>query len=405
MSSIKHFFQDLKNFKELQSRQKMRGLNNYNLLSSVLKIHDEVRLHTRMIYSLLNRDGDHFQKELFLDIFLKNLKLDNFDLNSANSKVYKEYKGIDLYITDESKHIIIENKVNANDGKNQIKKYIEAIKKDNNDALSNDILVVYLSLNREKPSPYSLEDLAVEKNYIMNSDGEKVTLFKSIHYKNEILNWLKESQYEVQNITNLNESIGQYIEVVEKLTSQHKEKIMSVSDFITEDLEKYKLAMEIQNSMPKVRKEVVDKFFTDVQNELGSKLGGDWILEIKGNLAKRYHFPFRIYKKNWNNLIFGFEFNVNNYYSPLFGIVKKEGHINIDEIYSDFQEEIEKINFDLKKTKWWLHWEWVTLHHHDFVEYILSDKSKEKFINRVLELLDIFENNSGLLTKINQGKS
>lgn len=138
------FFSGLREFEKLQNKQKQRGLNNYNLLTAVLSPSDEVRMHSRMIYSLLNPSGEHFQGTLFLEKFLKVLKVEGFgvlDLNLASCSVFKEYENIDLYITDGTKHIIIENKVHAGDQKNQIKRYLELIKKENEEAQAADILV------------------------------------------------------------------------------------------------------------------------------------------------------------------------------------------------------------------------------------------------------------------------
>ena len=59
-------------FKEKQQKQKERGLNDYNLLTTVLNEYDEVRLHSRVIGSLLDINGLHYQKELFLEKFMEN---------------------------------------------------------------------------------------------------------------------------------------------------------------------------------------------------------------------------------------------------------------------------------------------------------------------------------------------
>jgi len=65
MKNYKNYFEKIKQFKIEQDKQKKRGLNNYNILSSVLNISDEVRLHSRMIFSLLNPNGTHYQSSLF----------------------------------------------------------------------------------------------------------------------------------------------------------------------------------------------------------------------------------------------------------------------------------------------------------------------------------------------------
>ena len=120
-------FSKLKCFKEAQEEQKKRGLNNYNILSTVLASHDEVRLHSRMLHSFLDPNGEHYQGTLFLDLFLKELNQESFPFNTNACQVYKEYQNIDLYLTDGYYHIIIENKLYACDQDEQIQSYVEKI--------------------------------------------------------------------------------------------------------------------------------------------------------------------------------------------------------------------------------------------------------------------------------------
>lgn len=136
-----NFFEELNKFKEKQQKQKERGLNDYNLLTTVLNEYDEVRLHSRVIGSLLEINGLHYQKELFLEKFMEILKITEFEFNIKESNLFLEYQNIDLYLTDGIKHIIIENKIYAGDQKNQIKRYYDTIKDENKDLGYNDILV------------------------------------------------------------------------------------------------------------------------------------------------------------------------------------------------------------------------------------------------------------------------
>lgn len=288
MEELEHkkIFEKLKQFQIEQEKQKQRGLNSYNILTSVLKKSDEVRLHSRMIFSFLNPHGTHYQSNLFLDKFLEILNINDFSIDTKGCLVYTEYKNIDLYVTDGTKHIIIENKIYAGDQKNQIERYIEIIKEENHSLEMHDILVIYLSLDRIHPSKDSLGNLIIENNFLVK-DSENISLFKSIHYKNEILEWLNLCQYEIQNISNLNEAFKQYIDVVKMITNQYKEKIMSLADYIQEDKSIYKMALEIQDTLPMIRKRIVDDFFLKVINLLQKKLNDDWIVELKGTLSKR----------------------------------------------------------------------------------------------------------------------
>ena len=400
-STYKDLFEQVKKFKEEQEKQKHRGLNNYNILTTVLKEHDEVRLHSRMIASLLDPLGEHYQSTLFLDKFLEVLNTPNFSINTNNCSIYREYKNIDIYITDGNKHIIIENKVYAGDQKNQIERYIEIIEEENKKLEMNDILVVYLSLDRREPSSYSLGSLSID-NGIVQRVTKEIALFKSIHYKNEILKWLESCQYEVQNITNLNEVFRQYIDVVKMINNQYKDKIMSLSDYIIENKEVYKLAMELEKELPKVKKIIVDNFLNRIISLLRRELGEEW--EIKFNQWK----VLKIYKKNWinstdYNIIFVFSFDdIEKYNEAHLGIIRNSAKVDIkNDIIKKFSLELNSLNYNRKTTQWWLHKEYLS-NMNDFIEYIQFNKNAEKeFIHGLINLIKIFELDSNLMTEIN----
>lgn len=323
MQEYINFFEELNKFKEKQQKQKERGLNDYNLLTTVLNEHDEVRLHSRVIGSLLDINGLHYQKELFLEKFVEILKVTEFDFDIHESKLFLEYQNIDLYLTDGIKHIIIENKIYAGDQKNQIKRYYEIIKGENKDVEYNDVLIIYLSIDRLQPSNYSLGNLTIEDNYIFDNT-EKIAIFKNINYKNEILNWLDNCLYEIQNITNLNESIQQYKNVVEKITNKYKEKVMSIKEFLLEN-NNLKLAMGLENSIKEAKIEIQLLFWEELHKQLTNN---------------GHQFNFVDYKSNEidiNNKIKEYYYKNNKYY----GLVRKL--IDIDDKHSlIFYIEIDK---------------------------------------------------------------
>lgn len=238
MEEYKHFFSEIRKIKDKQDKQLLRGLNDYNILTSVLKETDEVRLHSGMIFSLLNPSGSHGQGSLFLELFLDSVLSDTpFKINLNRCSVYKEYKNIDLYITDGSKHIIIENKIYAQDQEEQIKRYIDIIYKENEIIKHTNVFVIYLSIDRVEPSKLSLGNYNIDNNHL-KKDGESLSLYKSIHYNNQIYKWLAHCKHEVQNITNLNEAIKQYIEVVRMINGERIENKLSLVDFISDNKDK-----------------------------------------------------------------------------------------------------------------------------------------------------------------------
>nr|WP_314070834.1 PD-(D/E)XK nuclease family protein [uncultured Campylobacter sp.] len=76
---IEKFESMLKQIKVLSDKlevKKLRGNNDYNLFLALFDTSDEVRLHSRFICSLLEPNSPHYQKELFLELFIKACGLD-----------------------------------------------------------------------------------------------------------------------------------------------------------------------------------------------------------------------------------------------------------------------------------------------------------------------------------------
>jgi len=344
-----------------QNLQKQRGLNNYNILTTVLKKYDEVNLHSKMIYSLINPKGEHFQDTLFLDNFIETLNVKDFNINIEKCSVFREYKNIDLYITDDSNHIIIENKVYASDQKKQIQRYIELIMNKDKSLDYKNILVVYLSLDRDKPSKKSLGDMIINDN-IIEKDDSKIALFKSIHYKNEILNWLKKSQYEIQNITNLNEVFRQYIDVVNMLNNNYKGKIMSLGEDLLKNKEDFELAKEISKAYIEAERIRVEKnkdFFTD---ELASQISNrfnkditlkdeDWIIEQSGEPLKKFNGKIKIFQDGWK-IIFSISFQSHHMKRIYWRVGRLDDTINLDSIKDKFKELKEIKNQTESSLEW-----------------------------------------------------
>lgn len=127
--NLRLFLQRFREFNaEIEARKK-RGQNDFNPLLCVQKLDDEVNMHSGFLSALLNPCGEHYQDDLFLKLFVKSIGLQEWFGNTNNAEVHKEKKRIDMYITNGTKHIIVENKINAGDQNEQIARYIEAIAK------------------------------------------------------------------------------------------------------------------------------------------------------------------------------------------------------------------------------------------------------------------------------------
>ncbi|AFC26132.1 hypothetical protein SGRA_3407 [Saprospira grandis str. Lewin] len=179
---------------------------NFNIFET-LKLHKkEVRLHSSILAEFLNPSGTHGQEDKFLRLFLEQESIQNFDSKSAIVEVEKfagflnddktEGGRIDIVITDaDNKRIIIENKIYAEDQKNQLLRY------HNFDPTAR---LYYLNLFGEDPTDRSLDS----ENY------------KIISYKHDIILWLESCRKEAVALPIIRETIAQYINLLKRLTNQ-----------------------------------------------------------------------------------------------------------------------------------------------------------------------------------------
>lgn len=153
--------------KESRKQSKNKGVHDYSLMASLLRINDEVRLHSRFIFSMINPKSLHYRNDMFLKTFLNQLKgsiPDNF-IDTTQAEVYLEKDNIDLLIHDGTNYLIIENKLDAVDQANQITRYISYVQTnffEEGDDINGNVAIVYLSKSKEEPSKLAGNK---EKNY------------------------------------------------------------------------------------------------------------------------------------------------------------------------------------------------------------------------------------------------
>ena len=287
------FFEDIEHVLERQVQQKSRGLNDYNIFTSLLKVHDEVRLHSRFLHSLLNPDGAHYQGTLFLKLFLDVIGLSDFGLDPHQASVLVEHDNIDLYITDGERHVIIENKIWAEDQPDQIIRYIHSVAQDVNDLVTDtvngiaqidgdSVRVVYLTARNEKYEPTGH---IVEGGYIMANpktlrDGviNYRARFHRITYEDDIMRWLQAAQHEVSNLSNLNLVIDQYREVVQRLYRKYKGKVMTFENYLFDSgddkIGTIRLALSLEKELANIKGRTLYEFFKRLgEFEIAGKKG------------------------------------------------------------------------------------------------------------------------------------
>lgn len=160
--------------------------DEFNVFRAMRTSTDEVRLHSRFIASLLDPDAPHGLGTLPLELFLKEIKVPEYIyqgiIDARRIDIYPNYQRkaehehIDILIKSDTHAVIIENKINAADGLEQIKRYYVQITQKEAYAKKN-VAIYYLAREGKNPSEYSTMDIA---NRVV-----------AIRYEKEILGWLR----------------------------------------------------------------------------------------------------------------------------------------------------------------------------------------------------------------------
>lgn len=306
-------------------RQRAMGKHDYNIFTLFYNFSDEVNLHSNFIASLLDPNGDHYKGDLFLKLFLETCSIDDFSIDTSRTAVFKEFKHIDIYISDGKKHIILENKVYAKDQAAQIARYIDTIKIEG--AKDEDIYVLYLHPDGNLPKEYSLGDYKTNQDETkLVKEGSTIN-FKVISYCKEIVEWIDKCKNEVSNLTDLNVFLSQYKDVIEMIYNRYKRiDKMANANLVEIFKENYAAVSEIVNNYQEVRKKIIYSFFKKVAEALKEY---SEIYEIKTEESQDYR-PIIITKKDpkdneiWEKFYFTVEFQKSFYSMPYLGFRRKE---------------------------------------------------------------------------------
>ena len=364
-------------------RQRAMGKHDYNIFTLFHYFSDEVNLHSNFIASLLDPNGDHYKGDLFLKLFLEMCGIDDFSIDTSTATVFKEFKHIDIYISDGKKHIILENKVYAKDQPTQIARYIETIKDEG--AKDEDIYVLYLHPDGKLPDDQSFGD------YHAKLLGENPSIkFKVISYGNEILKWIDRCKNEVSNITDLNVFLSQYKDVIEMIYNRYKRiDEMETANLVEIFKENYTAASEIANNYQETRKNIIDEFFENVKENLekDEAIKGTYSIELNSVAYRPVVIKNTISQdEKWKNFYFTVEFQKSSTYSePVVGFRK------------DDDKEVKVSDFDKpnitqleEQTKYFL--AYGKLFDDDICKNIIDDKpSPEDFAGTIKGILEQFE--------------
>lgn len=388
---LDEFSKALNNYKNYIKLRKKRGLHDYNIFTALLKENDEVRLHSRFLYSLLNTEGRHCQDDLFLQLFLKNIGEQDW-INTKEAKVFKEYQNIDIYITNGAKHIILENKIYANDQKEQIGRYIDLLREqykyDSNkqEKQEPEILVVFLSPFGRSVSEYSLGKYEL-KNGELTCRNFSVR-YKEISYQSDILRWLNECEKEVENLTDLAVFIKHYRQVVLSITNQKQGKKMD--EILDKIIKNYGIAREINANFDQAKQFMILNFLEKIEKE--RKLEDQFEDKIVSYKLDKLEFNkplFTICDKNCGDNGFVFALEIENL-SRIYLSIKHKQNIKINyqslenTAYKELQSKVEKDRGKIEKDSERIAWEYISKDI-DIADEI--HKNEDEFYKLILESL------------------
>jgi len=340
---------------------------NYNLFCIIGMENDEVKVHSKFVANLLNPRGSHGQGAFFLDHFLDRFNLSGFDSSTAKIRVERhigKIKGveggrIDIDIWDKSGfHIIIENKIKAKDGKNQLLRYHNyGVNRCKNHRL------IYLSLFGEMPDEEkSCKDPVSGK---LLSDG---TDYHRISYNKDIIGWLISSRDDLSSKALLREGISHYINLLKHLTNQ------SILQKMNKDIEKELLKPENVKNLAniiecinpvkvKLQKEFWDsiiRLFNDNNYITSTKTyNSEAVKKYYSNAQKRKYYGIEIFiaQKEGFSIRYGIRLDENIYG----GFTIREGEKKINMVnnkpeYETYAKFVKGLDSAYVNNEHWLGW-------------------------------------------------
>lgn len=195
---------------ERQKKEREEG-KSFNVFSALNMCSDEVRLHSRLLATLLNPKANHGLENEFLKSFLIALGLPEDYITYCKEQIVERPIGevieatggrIDIILEDRGHAVIIENKIYAGDQPNQLLRYYNYGVKTFGE---NNFKLVYLTLYGNEPSPESL-------------GGEDFELIK-LSYAQDVLKLLKKLMKSKPQKP-VHSTIEDYITIIKQLTGQ-----------------------------------------------------------------------------------------------------------------------------------------------------------------------------------------
>ena len=235
---------------ERLKKEKKEG-KSFNVFSALDICSDEVRLHSRLLATLLNPKANHGLENEFLKSFLTALGLPEDYITHCKEQIVERLIGevtetnggrIDIILEDRGHAVIIENKIYAGDQPNQLLRYHNYGVKTFGE---NNFKLVYLTLYGSAPSPYSL-------------GGEHFEFIK-LSYEQNILKLL-EKLVKTLPQKPVHSTVEDYITIIKQLT--HQDMDTKYQQSIIEEAIKYD-NIDVTSELLLLQKQIGDKLRSD----------------------------------------------------------------------------------------------------------------------------------------------
>lgn len=262
-NSLKQLLSQVNTINEAYKIVKKNTGEDFNLFQILGMETAEVKTHSKFLAELLNPKGSHMQGDIFLKLLIEylnefedeNVLLFNgnkIKLNSETSKVQIEkFIGkttdceggrIDIAIQDSKNRLIcIENKIYAGEQTNQLLRYYNFATKNYNGKFH----LLFLTLDGKETQTLNIEN------------GRAYP----ISYRKHIVEWLELCKKQAVNLPILRETIGQYINLIKKLTHQttNKEMEKDIVEIISNNTKNFESSKLIKENFDKALQLLVDQ--------------------------------------------------------------------------------------------------------------------------------------------------
>lgn len=298
----------------VRSKKESEG-GYFNVFNTLGLKTEEVRLHSAFIAELLNPNGSHGLSDTFLKLFMEELNMPDNYINTkkvSSEKIKERYIGrvtkteggkIDIVVEDGNHALIIENKIYAEDQKNQLIRYYNYGKK----SFPNGFKLLYLTLDGNEASEWSVGLTQLDYN--------------PISYDKEVISWLDKCIEASSQKVLVNSAIRQYLELIKQITvrdmdAKYREKLIKK----LMQPENAIIASEIMSLEHDWFNQILEEYVWNPLKDFATKKGMKFEKYIPSNdpggayIYKKEWKYYGLYiwtlnKRNWNSMMVGISFH------------------------------------------------------------------------------------------------